>query len=80
MDKPSKKKQRNKWLAFINIPIHMGVVIYLFAKGGNWLDVKYPNSNNTYVKVLTLVGVALAFYNLNRQLKEINAMDDKNEK
>jgi hypothetical protein len=44
------------------------------------LDVKYPNTNNTYVKVLTLVGVDLAFYNLNRQLKEINAMDDKNEK
>jgi hypothetical protein len=76
MDNQSKKKQRNKWLAFINIPIQMGVVIYLFAKGGDWLDVKYPNSHHVYVKVLTLVGVALAFYNLNRQLKEINKMDN----
>jgi Putative F0F1-ATPase subunit Ca2+/Mg2+ transporter len=76
MDNQSKKKQRNKWLAFINIPIQMGVVIYLFAKGGDWLDAKYPNSHYVYVKVLTLVGVALAFYNLNRQLKEINKMDN----
>jgi hypothetical protein len=80
MDNPFKKKKRNRWLAFINIPIQMGVVIYLFAKVGNWLDTKYPNSNNIYVKVLTITGVALAFYNLNRQLKEINAMDDTNEK
>ena len=77
MDNQPKKKQRNKWLAFINIPIKMGVVIYLFAKLGGWLDTKYPNSNMIYVKILTLVGVALAFYNLNRQLKDINESDNE---
>jgi hypothetical protein len=76
MDNPQKKKQRNKWLALINIPIQMGVVIYLFAKGGEWLDSYYSNSLQLFVKVLTLVGVGLAFYNLNRQLKEINKIDD----
>ena len=75
MDNQSKKKQRNKWLAFINIPIQMGVIIFLFAQLGDWLDVKYPTSNLIYVKTLTLVGVALAFYNLNRQLKDINQSD-----
>ena len=50
----------------------MGVIIFGFATLGNWLDEKYKNSNNVYVKVLTLVGVAIAFYNINRQLKDIN--------
>ena len=67
-----KKKQGNKWLALINIPIQMGVIVFAFAYGGNWLDAKYPNEHNLYVKVLTLLGVAIAFYNINRQLKDIN--------
>lgn len=77
MDNPQKKKQRNKWLALLSMPIQMGVVIYLFAKLGNWLDTTYPNPHRMYIKALTLLGVVLAFYNLNRQLKEINEMDDK---
>ena len=67
-----KKQTNNKWLALINIPIQMGAIIFLFAYFGNWLDEKYPNSYNVFVKILTLLGVAIAFYNINRQLKEIN--------
>ncbi|WP_396186396.1 AtpZ/AtpI family protein [Flavobacterium sp.] len=67
-----KKQTNNKWLALINIPIQMGAIIFLFAYFGNWLDEKYPNSHNVFVKILTLVGVAIAFYNINRQLKDIN--------
>ena len=72
MENQNKKKSRNKWLALINIPIQMGVIIFLFAYFGDWLDEKFPNKNNWYVKVLVLLGVAIAFYNTNRQLKEIN--------
>ncbi|MBL0014727.1 MAG: AtpZ/AtpI family protein [Flavobacterium sp.] len=71
-----KKRRPNKWLALINIPIQMGIIIYAFSFLGGWLDGKYQNSNNIYIKVLTLVGVAIAFYNLNRQLKDINASDE----
>lgn len=71
----SKKKPSNKWFALINIPIQMGIIIFAFAYLGNWLDEKYPNTHNLYVKILTLVGVAIAFYNINRQLKEINKSD-----
>ncbi len=70
------KKKPNKWLALINIPIQMGVVIFLFSYLGNWLDEKYPNPNTLFTKALTLIGVALAFYNINRQLKEINEADE----
>jgi len=76
MDNPQKKKRPNKWFAFINIPIQMGAIIYVFSFFGNWLDTQYPNKHNIYVKVLTLLAVALAFYNLNRQLKDINASDE----
>jgi F0F1-type ATP synthase assembly protein I len=79
MSHQSPKRKPNKWLALINIPIQMGVVIFLFSKLGTWLDEKYTNPNNLFVKIFTLIGVALAFYNINRQLKEINKMDD-NEK
>jgi F0F1-type ATP synthase assembly protein I len=77
MDNPQKKKARNKWLALINIPIQMGVIIFLFAYLGRWLDEKYVNPHRIYVKILTMVGVALAFYNINRQLKEINKSDNE---
>lgn len=73
MENPNpKKKTNNKWLALINIPIQMGFVIFLFAKLGEWLDFKYLNENNLYVKIMVLVGVVIAFYNLNRQLKNID--------
>lgn len=51
----------------------MGVIIYLFSLLGNWLDQKYINEHGLFVKILTLIGVAIAFYNLNRQLKDINS-------
>jgi len=53
----------------------MGVIIYLFSLLGNWLDQKYINEHNLFVKTLTLTGVAIAFYNLNRQLKDINSSE-----
>ncbi len=55
----------------------MGAVIFLFAYLGGLLDKKYPNQNEIYVKILVLVGVALAFYNLNRQLKQLNQSEEK---
>jgi F0F1-type ATP synthase assembly protein I len=73
---PNPKRKPNKWLALINIPIQMGVIVFAFAYAGNWLDGKYPNTHNIYVKILTLLGVAIAFYNINRQLKDINKLDD----
>ena len=65
-------KGSNKWLALLNIPIQMGIIVFAFAYAGSWLDAKYANPHNVYVKILTLAGVAISFYNLNRQLKDIN--------
>lgn len=65
-------KNRNKWLALVNIPIQMGVIIFLFTWLGKYLDETYPNPNNWYVKVLVVLGVFVALYNVHRQLKEIS--------
>ena len=75
MDNQQKKKSRNKWLALISIPAQMGAIVFLFAYLGRWLDDKYSNPHRLYVKILTMVGVVIAFYNINRQLKEINKSD-----
>lgn len=72
MDKEPKKKQASKWLALINIPIQMGVIIFLFAYLGNWLDENYPNPKVYYNKILVMLGVVLALYNVIRQVNEIN--------
>ncbi|MEZ7506315.1 AtpZ/AtpI family protein [Flavobacterium sp. Arc2] len=72
MEKKPNKKQASKWLALINIPIQMGVIIFLFAYGGNWLDENYPNPKVYCNKILVMVGVALALYNVIRQVNEIN--------
>ena len=71
----SNKKQSNKWLALINIPIQMGIIIFVFSFFGKWLDEKYGNSTNTYTKIITLVGVFIALYNVIRQVNQLNKND-----
>tara|TARA_R110000868_G_C10864829_1_gene761797 strand:+ start:740 stop:967 length:228 start_codon:yes stop_codon:yes gene_type:complete len=72
MDKKPNKKPASKWLALINIPIQMGVIIFLFAYLGNWLDENYPSPKVYYNKILVMLGVVLALYNVIRQVNEIN--------
>jgi F0F1-type ATP synthase assembly protein I len=50
----------------------MGIIIFAFAFLGNWLDEKYPNPNDLYVKILTLLGVFIALYNVIRQVNQLN--------
>lgn len=77
MESPEKKRQRNKWLSLISIPIQMGLIVFLFSQLGQWLDLKFINKHNIYIKLFTIVGVVLAFYNIARQLKEINKSEEE---
>lgn len=70
-DNNQKKKQRNKWLSLINIPVQMGAIIFVFAFVGKWLDEKYSNPDEIYTKSITILGVFIAMYNVYRQVKEI---------
>lgn len=69
-NKPDRKP--NKWLSLIGIPFQMGITIVAFAYLGSWLDEKYPNPNNTYNIVFTMLGVGIALYNVVRQVNQIN--------
>lgn len=71
-NKDPQKNNYTKWLALINIPIQMGVIIFLFSYLGNWLDQNHPSPKVYYVKVMVLIGVFLALYNVIRQVNEIN--------
>lgn len=66
------KRPNNKWMALINIPFQMGLIIFAFSWLGTWLDEKYPNPNDLYVKGLTLFGVFVALYNVIRQVNDLN--------
>ena len=72
MNPEPKKKPLNKWLQLINIPIQMGVVIFLFSYLGNYLDEKYGNVNESNTKIFTLLGVFLALYNVYRQVNQLS--------
>lgn len=71
-NKDPKKNNYNKWLALINIPIQMGVIIFLFSYLGNWLDENHPSPKVYYVKIMVIIGVFLALYNVIRQVNGIN--------
>ncbi len=64
-------KKPNKWLVLINIPVQMGVIIFLFNKLGSWLDENHPHQNIFYYKTLTMVGVFISLYNVYRQVTQI---------
>ncbi|MEN9326061.1 MAG: AtpZ/AtpI family protein [Flavobacterium sp.] len=70
----NKNKPLNKWIQLISIPAQMGIVIFLFAYLGQYLDEKYQSEN--YVKIFTVLGVFLALYNVIRQVNQMS----KNEK
>lgn len=75
-EKPNNKRPSSKWLALINIPIQMGAIIFAFSYLGDWLDENHPHPKIYYNKILVMVGVFLALYNVIRQVNEINKEKD----
>lgn len=73
MEQNNKNKSSNKWLQLVSIPAQMGIIIFLFAKVGMYVDEKYPNKNNIWFLIFTLFGVALSLFNVIRQVNKINS-------
>jgi ATP synthase protein I len=71
MESNKDKKNNIQWLALINIPIQMGIIIFGFYKFGYWLDENYTSQKVYYYQIFTMIGVFLALYNVYRQVNEI---------
>jgi len=69
---PEKKRNRNKWLELLSIPAQMGVIIFAFSWGGEWLDREHPHPKIDYHILMTLVGVALAMTSVILQVNRMN--------
>jgi hypothetical protein len=72
MEKEPNNNRGNKWLALINIPFQMGIIIFIFSYLGVWLDEKYSNGGSLWTIVLSLFSVFLSLYNVIRQVKNLN--------
>lgn len=72
MKEEPKKKLLNKWLQLINIPIQMGVVIFVFAFLGQRLDDYLGNTQKLNTKIFVFIGVFLALYTVIRQVNQLN--------
>lgn len=71
--KPKKPKNSlNKYLKLTGIAVQMGVTIYLAVYVGKKLDLAYPNQNNWYTLIFTLIGLIVAFYAVLVQTKKLN--------
>ena len=67
-----RKKQLKTYARFSGIAIQMLVIIYLGSLLGEWLDGKYPNENEMYTKICTLVSVFLAMASVIIQVTKIS--------
>lgn len=72
MDHPEKKQPNNKWIALINIPFQMGVIIAAGVFLGIWLDGKYNKEGSLFTIVCSLLSVFIALYNVMQQVKNLN--------
>jgi hypothetical protein len=72
MEPPKKKKPLNKWIQLINIPIQMGIVIFLFSWIGQKVEESYGETHIQFQKWITLLGVFIALYNVYRQVQQLN--------
>lgn len=70
--KPPKGKNPLKNIAVLSgIGIEMGVIIYLAARGGIWLDEHYAMEKRMFTAIGTILGVAVSIYVVLLQLKRI---------
>ncbi|MCJ7467313.1 MAG: AtpZ/AtpI family protein [Maribacter sp.] len=69
--KPPNKNNLKNVALLSGIAFEMGVIIYLAAKGGIWLDAHFNNEKRMYTAFATLIGVAISIWIVLRQLKRI---------
>ncbi len=57
--------------ALSGIAIEMGVIIYLAARGGMWLDAHFNTEKRLFTAFCTMAGVGIALWVVLRQIRQI---------
>ncbi|MGB5404748.1 AtpZ/AtpI family protein [Robiginitalea sp.] len=76
MPKPPDKKEKSQLrhaIELSGIAIQMGVIIYLAAQAGIWLDTHYQNEKQVLTAICTILGVGISLWVVLRQLKRFNS-------
>ena len=73
MPRSPEKDKKNSLLRQVavlsGIAVEMGVIIYLAARGGMWLDAYFQTEKRLFTAVCTILGVALSLWTVLRQIK-----------
>ena len=74
MPKPPRKEKNPLRQAAIlsGIAVEMGVIIYLAAQAGIWLDAHYQTEKKLFTAVCTILGVGISLWVVVNQLKRLN--------
>ena len=76
MNKQKPKKQLNhNYARFSSIAIQMFVIIALGTFVGIKLDEKYPNENNLFTLILTLISVIASIYYVIKRIISVSKED-----
>lgn len=72
-----KKKRLHKYTRFSGIAFQMIVTISIGTYIGIQLDKKYPNKNNLFTVIFSLVFILLSLYSVIKQVSNISDKKDK---
>ena len=72
MKKKKPRKQLDKYARLTGIAFQMAATIFIGAYIGLKLDEKYPNKNNLYSAIFSLVFVLIALYSAVKQVTNIS--------
>ena len=70
--KKNPKKPLNKYARFSGVAFQMAVTIFIGTYIGTKLDEKFPNENNIFTLVFSLIFVFAALYMVIKQVKNIS--------
>ena len=72
---PNKKN----YLKYSSLGFQMAITIGLAAWGGQYLDKKYQTEKPVYTIILILAGIAIALYQVIREVSRLSKEDEENE-
>jgi membrane protein DedA with SNARE-associated domain len=53
----------------------MGVIIYIGAYFGKWLDLKFETNSSTYALICTIIALVFSFWSLLKTVNRLNEIE-----